>query len=109
MSRWGGAASRAARAVCKPLVAGGARCYRCRKPIRPGQRWHADHIVPRHLGGTDDPSNVWPSHEWCNESDGGQAGARITNARRAQLTGGRRSGKTALLRAAEAARGIRGV
>lgn len=107
MSRWGGSDSRRARAVCEPLVAAGVRCYRCRKPIRPGQAWHADHVVPRHAGGGDDPSNLWPSHDGCNTSDGGKVGARITNSRRQYISQPRRAGRTAM--AAEAVRGIRGV
>lgn len=79
---WAGNDSKKAREVCRPIVEQGGPCYRCRKPILPGQPWHADHIVPREQGGSDDPSNLWPAHEHCNTSDGGKRGAQITNARR---------------------------
>ena len=82
--RWGGSASRGARAVCRPLVDAGAPCLRCGKPILPGEPWHADHIIDRALGGLDTPDNLWPSHERCNTSAGGKRGAQITNAWRAE-------------------------
>lgn len=81
-TKWGGSASRNARSLVQHLVDAGAPCYRCRKPILPGQTWHADHIIPREHGGTDDVSNLHPSHARCNESAGGQSGAALTNARR---------------------------
>lgn len=80
--KWGGNDSRKARAHCAPLVASGVACFRCRKPILPGQDWDPDHILDRAHGGTDDPSNLWPSHRRCNQSAGGKAGAAITNAKR---------------------------
>ncbi len=80
-SGWSSTDSKRARAVCAPLVAQGVPCYRCRKPILPGQAWHADHIVQRHSGGTDDASNLWPSHAKCNERDGGKVGVKITQAK----------------------------
>lgn len=82
--RWGGSRSRSARAWCKPLVAQGAPCLRCGKPILPGQAWHADHVIDRGLGGLDTPDNLWPAHESCNTSAGGKRGAQITNAWKAE-------------------------
>lgn len=78
--RWGGAESRKARAVCAPIAAQGGPCYRCRKPIREGQAWHADHVVSREDGGTDEPGNLWPSHDKCNESAGGKSGIKVAQA-----------------------------
>lgn len=51
-------------------------CHLCGYPvsldvarIHPlGLQW--DHVVPRSLGGADDPSNLLPSHAWCNVSKG---------------------------------------
>ena len=76
-SRWGGADSRKARAVCAPLAAQGGPCHRCRKPILPGQDWQPDHIVSRAEGGTNDPSNLWPSHSRCNMAEGGRRGVKV--------------------------------
>lgn len=83
-AKWGGQDSVKARAVCRPIAEQGGPCFRCKKPIREGQEWHADHVVPRGEGGTDEPGNLWPSHDKCNEREGGQRGARITNAARRQ-------------------------
>lgn len=88
--RWGGADSRKARAVCQPIAEQGGPCYRCKKPIRPGQAWHADHILERENGGTDDPSNLWPSHDDCNESAGGKSGIRHAQAANRRRRNGER-------------------
>ena len=98
---WGGHDSRKARAACAQLVAAGAPCCRCRRPILPGQAWHADHWpIPREQGGT----QVAPAHARCNTSAGGERGAQVTNSRR-------RAGQQppAMSGPSERDRGIRGV
>ena len=100
---WGGARAHKARALLAPLVAQGCPCYRCGRPILPGQSWDADHILDRAQGGTDDPSNLWPSHSRCNTSAGGKVGAKITNAIRRE----RKEAQDA--RPSARARGVRGV
>lgn len=82
--RWGGSASRSARAICGRLVAAGVPCLRCGRPILPGEVWHADHIIDRAMGGSDAADNLWPAHERCNTSAGGKRGAQIVNAWRAE-------------------------
>ena len=82
-TRWGGHASRTARAALAPRLP--LPCCRCGRPViprpwLPADGWHPDHFpIPRHLGGTE----MWPAHAECNLRDGGQRGAAITNARRA--------------------------
>ena len=34
------------------------KCCSCKFKIDPGQSWDLDHIIPRALGGSDDPSNM---------------------------------------------------
>jgi hypothetical protein len=106
--RWGGSASRKARAVWAPRVAAGVPCCRCRKPVLPRpwlphDGWEPDHYpVSRWQGGT----QTWPSHSpECNQSEGGKDGARIARARRAERATTTQPGKTTT----ERARGIRGV
>lgn len=43
------------------------KCGVCGKAIT-GSRFDIDHIVPRALGGSDDPSNLRPTHAVCNRS-----------------------------------------
>ncbi len=45
----------------------GRRCGICGQPIL-GELFDIDHIVPRHLGGLDDDSNLQPAHRVCNRS-----------------------------------------
>lgn len=57
--------------MLQPLVDSGAPCFRCRRPILPGQAWQPDHIQRRSEGGALlDPANLWPSHSDCNQRDG---------------------------------------
>lgn len=43
-------------------------CYLCGGKIRPqrGEKWEAEHVVRRSVGGSDDPSNVRPAHKDCH-------------------------------------------
>lgn len=42
-------------------------CHLCQGRINPAvDDWHAEHIVPRTLGGSDSPENVWPAHAACH-------------------------------------------
>lgn len=88
-SRTNGARA-AARKKLRPVVESGtAACFRCGKPIAGqvvagkwvGQAWHADHMQPAALGGSNGMDNFAPSHATCNMSEGGKRGSRLTNAR----------------------------
>lgn len=75
--------TRKARPIIKASLP--ARCVnRCRRGgyVYPDQRFDVAHIIDAHLGGTDDLWNLGPAHPGCNRSDGGRAGARISNSRR---------------------------
>ncbi len=79
-TKWGGSRSRAARARLRPLVeSGGAVCWRCGRPILPGQSWHAGHVIGREHGGPDSIENLAPEHERCSTSAGGKSGSQHTN------------------------------
>ena len=81
-TRWSGNRVRQARAYWRPRLP--VPCCRCGRPVyhddrKPAGGWHVDHYpIPRSAGGT----TTWPAHDHCNTSDGGKAGARITNSRR---------------------------
>ena len=47
------------------LMANGHRCQYCAKPATT-----ADHIVPSHLGGSDDPANLTAACRSCNATKG---------------------------------------
>lgn len=47
----------------------GGICHLCGKPCDPDD-WHADHIVPRSLGGVTSYANMAVSHPFCNTSKG---------------------------------------
>ena len=80
--RWGGADSRAARAIVRPMLP--APCTKCGKPVTEDMDWHADHIHAAALGGANDASNYGPAHARCNEADGGKLGAMLTNGFKAE-------------------------
>ena len=82
MSNWSGARSRAARKAILYLVEQGAPCSKCGQPVRLDQHWHADHLVPRVYGGSDEIGNLWPAHAKCNMADGGRIGSRHRATRR---------------------------
>ena len=46
------------------------RCAYCGILTNPFHNFTIDHIVPRHLGGTDDPGNLLPACASCNSSKG---------------------------------------
>lgn len=54
----------------------GWTCQICAEPVDPdapaNSTWDAtlDHIVPRSLGGSDDPGNLRLAHRWCNSVRG---------------------------------------
>lgn len=50
----------------------GEPCPFCALPMWPGQDLHADHVVPRVLGGEDGPLR-W-AHAFCNMRAGGRLG-----------------------------------
>jgi 5-methylcytosine-specific restriction enzyme A len=68
----------------------GRQC-RLRLPVCIGVATHADHIVPRSEGGSDDPSNLQaacvPCHSEKSSREGGQAAGR---ARRAMVAARKR-------------------
>ena len=81
-SSWSGRTVTVARATLRrrlPLP-----CARCGLPVvaHPESGWQVDHVLPRWAGGTNEPSNLWPSHATCNMSEGGKRGSAVTNARR---------------------------
>jgi len=42
-------------------------CHLCQERIDPvREKWDAEHIVPRTLGGSDAPENVFPAHAACH-------------------------------------------
>lgn len=88
--RWGGRDSERARAHCRALLP--HPCQRCGgiiTPDDPESTWHAGHIIDRMDGGEHDPTATLPEHARCNTRAGGQRGAAVTNAHRAQDTPGR--------------------
>jgi hypothetical protein len=54
----------------------GYRCHLCDRPVRRdvpvGHCWYPtlDHLVPRSLGGSDEPANLATAHMWCNSMRG---------------------------------------
>ena len=41
-------------------------CHLCKGVIKPSnESWIADHVVRHSVGGSDDPSNVFPAHKAC--------------------------------------------
>ena len=49
-------------------------CYLCGQPFSADDPPVADHIVPRGLGGSDDPANLAPVHRSCNGRKGAELG-----------------------------------
>ena len=50
-------------------ISGYPRCGICQKVINHYENYEPDHIQPRGMGGgkrDDSPSNIQPSHSWCN-------------------------------------------
>lgn len=70
MSTWGG--RRVAELRAAVLAEHGPWCWLCGGPLdlgRPGAI-HLDHVQPRADGGTDDPANLRPAHQTCNQTRG---------------------------------------
>lgn len=78
--RWAGRPVTKARAHWKARLP--LPCYLCGGVVDGSRAWVVEHVIPRHLGGTDNVSNQWVSHRTCSDRSGGQHGARLTNARR---------------------------
>lgn len=47
-------------------------CHLCNRQIRPGEDWDVEHVTPKGLGGSDDPSNLKPAHVDCHRGPGGK-------------------------------------
>jgi 5-methylcytosine-specific restriction endonuclease McrA len=62
----------------------GGVCVHCRRHFnwsahpRAPLAFTADHIIPRAVGGTDDPANLTPAHYGCNSSRGKRAFDPVT-------------------------------
>jgi hypothetical protein len=86
-AQYNSTAHRRLRAELQALVdSGAAACWRCRRPIPPGSRWHVGH------SDTDRTVYMGPEHPSCNLKAAASKGARIANARRKiQREGGRAS------------------
>jgi len=69
--KYDGAYRQVRQRLARAVAAGQATCWRCGRPIRPGEPWH--------LGHSDDGSRwMGAQHAYCNTS----AAARMTNAKR---------------------------
>ena len=44
------------------------RCHICGQPIRLGEAWDADHVIPRGLTGSDDLKEYKPAHKDCHKT-----------------------------------------
>lgn len=60
----------------------GGRCHICGRPIRVGEAWDMEHIVPLGLGGADNPSNLGPAHKACHAPKTAEDVAAIARAKR---------------------------
>lgn len=80
-AEYSSAAYRAAKKALRPVVeAGRASCWRCRRPIMPGGRWH--------LGHDDNDRSLLRGVECppCNLSNAARKGARKRNSMRRRGT-----------------------
>lgn len=68
--------------IRRALLRDEPHCRECRKLGREVKATHADHIVPRCLGGGDDRGNYQPLCTTHSRSKTGREGALIRNARR---------------------------
>lgn len=55
------------RLTAECLATYGTVCHLCRSG---GDADTADHLVPRHLGGSDELANLRPAHQACNSARG---------------------------------------
>lgn len=51
----------------KLFLDGDGRCAVCRRILKSGDKWTADHIIARENGGTEDDSNFQVLCEWCDK------------------------------------------
>jgi 5-methylcytosine-specific restriction enzyme A len=51
----------------KLFLDGGGRCAECKRILKSGDKWTADHIIARENGGTEDNSNFQVLCEWCDK------------------------------------------
>lgn len=85
MSQWHKAAKHTSRTrTLRPrwqaaINRGEVACWRCGRPIVPGQLWDMGHVTDLARGG--DPNEMLPEHRGHNRSEGGRLGAKITNTR----------------------------
>lgn len=54
-------------------------CGKCGYLIYLDSKWHVGHIVADYYGGLATIENTRPEHARCNQREGGQMGASITN------------------------------
>ena len=65
------------------LVQQGGVCPICKVPFNPDQdRDHIDmhHVVPRRIGGSDEPDNLEAVHRWCHQNHHMRNGYRVAEA-----------------------------
>jgi hypothetical protein len=41
-------------------------CYLCGGPVKPGEAWDIEHVIPFQMGGADDESNWEVAHNKCH-------------------------------------------
>jgi RNA-directed DNA polymerase len=58
----------------------GYRCGMCWVPFGTDDPIEADHIVPRHAGGSDEPENKRPVHSWCHHQHHQRQGYKVLKA-----------------------------
>jgi 5-methylcytosine-specific restriction protein A len=63
----------------------GGRCVICKQPIRSGERWIDEHVIPLGLGGSNDMGNRGPAHFKCAETKTGDDLPRIAKAKRSKM------------------------
>nr|WP_256439650.1 HNH endonuclease [Candidatus Chloroploca mongolica] len=52
----------------------------CWVPFATDDPIEADHIVPRHAGGSDEPENKRPVHRWCHHQHHQRRGYKVLKA-----------------------------
>jgi len=51
-------------------------CHICNLPIKPGETWHADHVIAIIEGGPNREDNLKPAHAHCNLAKANEEKAR---------------------------------
>ncbi len=54
------------------FVERGGQCHRCKRKLRPGDKWSDEHLEPLWDGGTNDWDNRHISCEWCKPIKDGE-------------------------------------